>query len=188
MALLEIPPSVARTELGNMFSSNPAMLLQINAMRDSLVVVLCSLLRGDRLTTAGNNVPADYEVLRLSAAIEDLEKKYFIPIQHRNVSTVSVVAGGKKTNQMYYDMDKDVIARLQSDPEPVLREQRKDLSSKEWMRKQKKLDDLLKNHGGVTETFLTLVHHAYKDKPLSNEKWAELEAKFRDLLNGLDAA
>ncbi|WP_416261312.1 hypothetical protein [Gibbsiella quercinecans] len=187
MSLLMIPPPVARDELATQFAAHPAVLLLINRMKNSQVVVLCSLLRGDRLTSAGNNISADYEVLRLPAIIEILEKKYFIPVQHCNVNTTSVTARSA-TTQTSYVMDEGTIKRLFAEPESVFREKKKDLSAKEWVRKQRKLDDLIKNHGGLAETFLTLAHHAYKDKTLSSEEWKELEEKFRDLLNGLEAA
>ncbi len=187
MALLTIPPAVARDELATLFSAHPAVLLLINRMKNSQAVVLCSLLRGDRLTSAGNNITADYEVLRLPAIIEILEKKYFIPVEHCNVNTTSVTACSA-TIQTSYVMEEDVINQLLNDPESVFQEKQKTLAVKEIVKKQKKIDDLIKNHGGLAETFLTLTHHAYKDKSLSNEKWRELDEKFRDILNGLEAA
>lgn len=187
MTLLTIPPSVARAELASKFSAHPAMLLQINRMKNSQVVVLCSLLRGDRLTSAGNNIMADHEVLRLPAIVEILEKKYFIPVEHCNVSTTSTTARSA-TTQTYYVIDGSMADRLLSDPEAVCAEHAKCVASREWVKKQKKIESLIKSNGGLTETVLSLTQHVYKDKMLDKEKLMELEEKFRGLLDELDNA
>ncbi|CCG86113.1 hypothetical protein [Erwinia piriflorinigrans] len=187
MTLLTIHPSVARDELASKFSAHPAMMLQINRMKNSQVVVLCSFLRGDRLTSAGNNIVADYEVLRLPAIVEILEKKYFIPVAHRNVSTISPTALSA-TTQTYYVIDESTITRLQSDPDVVCGEHKKCIASKEWVKKQKKIESFIKSNGGLTETVLSLTQHVYKDKMPGKEKLAELEDKFRTLLDELDNA
>ncbi|WP_034950993.1 hypothetical protein [Erwinia oleae] len=187
MTSLTIAPSVARAELASKFAAHPAMLLQINRMKNSQVVVLCSLLRGDRLTSAGNNIVADYEVLRLPAIVEILEKKYFIPVQHCNVNTTSSIARCA-TTQTFYIVDVDVINQLQIDPEGVCRKHEKCIASREWVKKQKKIESLIKSNGGLTETVLSLTQHVYKDKMPSKEKLAELEEKFRSILDELDNA
>lgn len=188
MAMLEIHPSVARKALSSIFTSQPVMLAQINDMHDALTVVFYSFCRGDKLTTTGNNIEADYEVLRLSAALNELEKDYLIPVNHCNVSTSSIIAGGKKTAQMYYVMDKDVVSRLQSDPGTVFREQDKALSAKRWERKQKQTQKLIEEHGGLTGALMMLTRSEYKDKSLDDKELMELERKFRDILDELDEA
>lgn len=187
MTLLIIPPSVARAELASKFSTHPAMLLELNRMKNAQVVVLCSLLRGDKLTSAGNNIEADYEVLRLPAIVEILEKKYFIPILHCNVPTTSSIAQNA-TTQTFYIVKSDVIEQLLSDPETVNEEHKKCIAAREWVKKQKKIESLIKSHGGLTETILTLTRHVYKEKMPDKEKLAELEVKFRSLLDELDNA
>lgn len=187
MTLLVIPPSVARGELASKFSAYPAMLVQLNRMKNAQVVVLCSLLRGDRLTSAGNNIDADYEVLRLPAIVEILEKKYFIPVLHRNVNTTSSIARCA-TTQTYYIVEMDVIKQLLSDPDAVCEEHKKCIASREWVKKQKKIESLIKSYGGLTETVLSFTQHVYKDKMPEREKLAELERKFRSLLDELENA
>lgn len=187
MEHLTIPPVVARNELALKFSAHPAVLVMLNRMKNSQIIVLCSLLRGDRLTSAGNNITADFEVTRLPAIIEILEKKYFIPVQHCNVITTSVTARSA-TTQTFYVMDKDTISQILSEHEAVFQEKRRALVKTEALKAQKKLDGLIKKHGGVTETLLYLTHHAYKDKMLSNEEWRELDEKFIEILNELNAA
>lgn len=188
MAMLDIHPSVARKALGSIFTSQPVMLAKINDMRDSLAVIFYALMKNEKLTTAGNNVEADHEVLRLSAAVEDLEKKFLIPIEHHNVSTSSVIAGGKKTKQMYYMMDEDVIRALQTEPDTVFRKQEKELAVSEWQRKSKQTKKLINQHGGLTGALVMLTRSGYEAKSLSDEKLAELEVKFRCILDELDAA
>lgn len=77
MRALSIPPSVARASLASKFSSHLKVISLFNSMQDSQVVVLSSLIEGHHLTSSGNNVKADFEVTRLPAIIEMLEKKYF---------------------------------------------------------------------------------------------------------------
>ncbi|MFT8212043.1 MAG: hypothetical protein ACMZI0_18355 [Symbiopectobacterium sp.] len=129
------------------------MLAKINEMRDSLAVIFYALVKNEKLTTAGNNVEADHEVLRLSAAVEDLEKKFLIPIQHHNVSTSSVIAGGKKTKQMYYMMDEGVIRALQTEPDTVFRKQEKELAVSEWQRKSKQTKKLINEQWRAHRSF-----------------------------------
>ncbi|MEJ4044314.1 hypothetical protein [Erwinia sp. SLM-02] len=187
MTLLTIHPSVARAELASKFSAHPALLLQINRMKNAQVVVLCSLLRGERLTSAGNNVVADYEVLRLPAIVEILEKKYFIPVLHCNVNTTSSIARCA-TTQTSYIVETDVIKKLFIDPEAVCREHKKCIASREWEKKQKKIENLIKGYGGLAETVLSFTKHVYKDKMPDKEKLDELEEKFRNLFDELDNA
>lgn len=187
MTLLIIPPSVARAELALKFSAHPTMLLQLNRMKNAQAVVLCSLLRANRLTSAGNNIDADYEVLRLPAIVEILEKKYFIPVLHSNVNTISSIAQCA-TTQTFYIVEMDVIKQLLSDPDAVCKEYKKCIASREWVKKQKKIESLIKSYGGLTETVLSLTQHVYKDKMPGKEKLTELEEKFRSLLDELDNA
>ena len=187
MALLTTDPSVARAELASKFSAHPGMLLQINRMKHAQVVVLCSLLRAERLTSAGNNIAADYEVLRLPAIVEILEKKNFIPVRHCNVNTTSSISRCA-TTQTSYIIERDVIELLLSDPESVFNEHKKCVSLREWEKKKKKTESLIKSYGGLAETLFSLTRHVYKDKMQSEEKLAELEEKFRDLLDELDDA
>ncbi|MBD3702900.1 hypothetical protein IE986_31610 [Klebsiella pneumoniae] len=53
------------------------MIELFNTMQDSQVVVLSSLIEGHHLTSSGNSVKADFEVTRLPAIIEMLEKNIF---------------------------------------------------------------------------------------------------------------
>lgn len=76
MRSLSMSPAVARASLASKFSSHLKAISIFNTMQDSQVVVLSSLLDSHHLTSSGNSVRADFEVTRLPAIIEMLEKKY----------------------------------------------------------------------------------------------------------------
>ncbi len=77
MHALSILPSVARANPATKFSSHLKVIELFNTMQDSQVVVLSSLIEGHHLTSSGNSVKADFEVTRLPAIIEMLEKNIF---------------------------------------------------------------------------------------------------------------
>ncbi len=52
----------------------------------------------------------------------------------------------------------------------------------------KNLGKLIEKKGSVSQAVLSLLHHAYKDKPLSDEMWKEIEDKFTHMLDELSAA
>ncbi len=94
-------------------------------MQDSQVVVLSSLIEGHHLTSSGNSVKADFEVTRLPAIIEMLEKNIF-PIRHLNVSVKSVTTG-RMTGQTVYFIEPEHIEQLLADPELVFANQERSL-------------------------------------------------------------
>lgn len=187
MQTLSLPPSVARSNLASKFSSHLRVIAILNTMQDSQVVVLSSLMDGHQLTSAGNSVVADFEITRLSAIIETLEKKYFFPIKHQSVSVKSVTTG-RMTAQTVYLIEPDIIEQLTSDPESVFACQERELFSRTIDRENKNLRKLIEKKGSVSQAVLSLIHHAYKDKPLSDEVWHEIEERFTQMLNELSAA
>lgn len=187
MIALSIPPSVARANLASKFSSHLKVISLFNSMQDSQVVVLSSLIEGHHLTSSGNNVKADFEVTRLPAIIEMLEKKYFFPIHHLNVSVKSVTTG-RMTVQTVYLIEPEHIEQLFTDPELVFANQERTLFFRSLEKEGKSLGKLIEKKGSLSQAVLSLIHHAYKDKPLSEEIWLDLEEKFTHMLDELNAA
>ncbi|HAH1080727.1 TPA: hypothetical protein GF150_23435 [Escherichia coli] len=187
MHALSILPSVARANLATKFSSHLKVIELFNTMQDSQVVVLSSLIEGHHLTSSGNSVKADFEVTRLPAIIEMLEKKYFFPIRHLNVSVKSVTTG-RMTGQTVYFIEPEHIEQLLADPELVFANQERSLFFRSLEKEGKNLGKLIEKKGSVSQAVLSLLHHAYKDKPLSDEMWKEIEDKFIHMLDELSAA
>lgn len=187
MQALSVPPSVARSSLVSKFAAHVKAILLFNAMQDSQIVVLSSLMEGHHLTSSGNSVPADFEVTRLPAIIEMLEKKYFFPICHLNVSVKSVTTG-RMTTQTVYFIEPEYIELLLSDPEMVFADQERALFFRSLEKEGKSFRKLIEKKGGVSEAVLSLIHHAYKDKALSDEMWKDVEDKFTNMLEELNAA
>jgi len=187
MKKLSISPSIARADMVSKFSAHLNVIALLNSMQDSQVVVLSSLMDGSHLTSAGNGVPANFEVTRLSAIIEVLEKKYFFPIVHSNVSTTSSTTG-RKTVQTVYFIDHDDIERLLTAPDFVFENQRRAMFFRDLDRERKVVGRLIEKKGSVSKAVLSLMHHVYKDKPLSDETWKGIENKFTHILNELNAA
>lgn len=187
MRALSMPPSIARANLVSKFSSHLKTISLFNSMQDSQVVVLSSLIEGCHLTSSGNSVKADFEVTRLPAIIEMLEKKYFFPIRHLNLSVKSVTTG-RMTVQTVYLIEPEHIEQLFADPELVFANQERSLFFRSLEREGKSLHKLIEKKGSVSQAVLSLLHHAYKDKPLSDELWQDIEEKFTHMLDELSAA
>ncbi|WP_263057122.1 hypothetical protein [Pantoea agglomerans] len=187
MRSLSMSPAVARASLASKFSSHLKAISIFNTMQDSQVVVLSSLLDSHHLTSSGNSVKADFEVTRLPAIIEMLEKKYFFPIRHLNVSVRSVTTG-RMTVQTVYLIEPEHIEQLLADPEVVFANQERSLFFRSLEKEGKNLGKLIEKKGSVSQAVLSLLHHAYKDKPLSDEMWQEVEEKFTHMLDELSAA
>lgn len=187
MQALSIPPSVARANLASKFSSHLKTVSIFNTMQDSQVVVLSSLIDSYHLTSSGNSVKADFEVTRLPAIIEMLEKKYFFPIRHLNVSVRSVTTG-RMTVQTVYLIEPDHIKQLLAEPEVVFANQERSLFFRSLEKEGKNLGKLIEKKGSLSQAVLSLLHHAYRDKPLSDEMWQEIEEKFTHMLDELSAA
>jgi len=187
MRALSIPPSVARANLASKFSSHLKTVSIFNTMQDSQVVVLSSLIDSYHLTSSGNSVKADFEVTRLPAIIEMLEKKYFFPIRHLNVSVRSVTTG-RMTVQTVYLIEPEHIKQLLAEPEVVFANQERSLFFRSLEKEGKNLGKLIEKKGSLSQAVLSLLHHAYRDKPLSDEMWQEIEEKFTHMLDELSAA
>lgn len=187
MTALSVSPSIARKELAERFETNLKMLSLLNSMQDSQVVVLSALIEGKRLTSSGNSVPADYEVTRLSAIIETLEKKYLFPIQHLNVSVRSVTTG-RMTTQTIYLIESEIVERLIEDSDSVFANQERELFFRGIAKENKYFQKLIEKKGSLSNAVLSLIHHAYKDKPLSQEAWREMDNKFLSMLDKLNVA
>jgi len=187
MQSLSMSPSVARASLASKFSSHLKAISIFNTMQDSQVVVLSSLLDSNHLTSSGNSVKADFEVTRLPAIIEMLEKKYFFPIRHLNVSVRSVTTG-RMTVQTVYLIEPEHIEQLLDDPEVVFANQERSLFFRSLEKEGKNLGKLIEKKGSVSQAVLSLLHHAYKDKPLSDEMWRDVEEKFTHMLDELNVA
>lgn len=187
MRSLSMSPSVARASLASKFSSHLKAISIFNTMQDSQVVVLSSLLDSHHLTSSGNSVKADFEVTRLPAIIEMLEKKYFFPIRHLNVSVRSVTTG-RMTVQTVYLIEPEHIEQLLADPEVVFANQEKSFFLRSLEKERKNLGKLIEKKGSVSQAVLSLIHHAYKDKPLSDEMWQKIEEKFTHMLDELNVA
>nr|WP_192967362.1 hypothetical protein [Edwardsiella piscicida]ATV90667.1 DnaK domain [Edwardsiella piscicida] len=187
MKALSVLPSAARANLAHKFASHLSAILLFNTMQDSQVVVLSSLIDGHRLTSSGNSVEADFEVTRLPAIIEMLEKKYFFPIRHLNVSVKSVTTG-RMTMQTVYFIESEHIEQLLSDPEMVFANQERSIFFRSLEREGRSIGKLIEKKGGVSSAVLSLLHHAYKDKPLSDEVWKRIDERFTNMLDELSAA
>nr|MBO1915791.1 hypothetical protein [Providencia rettgeri] len=57
-----------------------------------------------------------------------------------------------------------------------------------FSKRREKSRQAYREKGSVSQAVLSLLHHAYKDKPLSDEMWKEIEDKFTHMLDELSAA
>ncbi|MBO1915785.1 hypothetical protein J4731_23935 [Providencia rettgeri] len=91
------------------------------------------------------------------------------------------------TGQTVYFIEPEHIEQLLADPELVFANQERSLFFRS-LEKKEKSRQAYREKGSVSQAVLSLLHHAYKDKPLSDEMWKEIEDKFTHMLDELSAA
>lgn len=92
------------------------------------------------------------------------------------------------TVQTVYLIEPEHIEQLFTDPELVFANQERTLFFRSLEKEGKNLGKLIEKKGSVSQAVLSLIHHAYKEKPLSEEMWLDIEEKFIHMLDELNAA
>ncbi|MEQ4676900.1 hypothetical protein ABN063_20270 [Providencia vermicola] len=141
---------IARKKLSKHFDDNIPLLEITSQLQDNLIIALAAMCDGYTITTPGNNIDADYALVRATTKAGDLLRKHNLPITTEIINAESYT--GRTTPYARYSIAQPDLERLLDDTESVLHEiSMKNISDKQ-SRDVRTLDKLISNYG-VTNVF-----------------------------------
>ncbi|MDX7990284.1 hypothetical protein [Xenorhabdus littoralis] len=139
-------PEIAKSKLTKHFGDKLPLIDISNNLTDIGRITLAAMCDGHKITSSGNNVPADFEVTRAPAIVDSLVNDFNLPITRQRIDTIS--GTGNKAYQSIYYIQDNALKELLDDPDTVLSRNRKENSLKAWSRSERELQRLVKELGG----------------------------------------